>query len=135
MTAPFWEAARNGVLAVPECGTCRRRHWDPEPVCPYCSGAWHWSTSPGTGVLYSFSVVRRGATPAFDVPYVLALVDLDDGWTFKTNLVDVDHDAIRIGMRLRVVFHEVDEQLTFPFFAPYPAPSATAGRREADDPT
>ncbi len=133
MTAPFWEAAQKGVLTVPECGTCRRRHWDPEPVCPYCSGAWHWSTSPGTGVLYSFSVVSRGATPEFDVPYVLALVDLDDGWTFKTNLVDVDHGGICIGMRLQVVFRTVDDRFALPFFAPAPDPSTTAGQLDSEE--
>lgn len=120
MTAPFWDSARRGTLLVPECESCGRRHWDPEAACPYCGGAWRWETSPGTGNVYSFTVVSRGASPDFEVPYVLALVDLDDGWTIKTNLVDVAEADIAIGMRVRVAFQPLDDEITLPFFAPDP---------------
>ena len=120
MMRPFWEAARRGQLIAPECVACQRRHWEPEAVCPHCGQNWEWQDSPGLATLYSFSVIYRGATPEFEVPYVLALVDLDDGWTMRTNLTGVDEDAIDIGMRLQVRFYQLDEEIWLPLFEPAP---------------
>lgn len=121
--APFWQAAREGRLVAPECTSCRRRHWGPEAACPYCGATWVWQPSPGRGALYSFSVVYRGATPEFEVPYVLALVDLDDGWTMKTNMPDLSEDDLYIGMRVQVQFCPIDDEFTLPLFAPDRSPA------------
>jgi len=120
MAAPFWEAAASGVLVAPKCLVCGRRHWEPEAACPHCGGEWAWAPSPGEGTLYSYSVVHRPAAPDMEVPYVLALVDLDDGWTMKSNLVDVGQTAVAIGMRVKVRFVETEDHLVLPLFSPAP---------------
>ncbi|MDB5452151.1 MAG: DNA-binding protein, partial [Caulobacteraceae bacterium] len=59
-----------------------------------------WIESGGQGVIYSYSVTRRG-TPT---PYCIAYVTLDEGPTMMTNIVDCDLDQVRIGQRVQVVF-------------------------------
>ena len=67
-TAPFWEAAAEGKLLVKTCTACGRAHHYPRPICPFCgSDRTEWTESPGRGVIYSFSVMRRATTP-----YVIA---------------------------------------------------------------
>ncbi|HUZ09839.1 MAG TPA: OB-fold domain-containing protein [Acidimicrobiales bacterium] len=119
MTAPYWEAARRGQLVVPECDACARRHFPPEARCPYCRSTWHWAVSSGEGEVYTFSVVHRGASPDFAVPYVLADVDVDGGtWTTTTNIVGCEPDEVRIGMPVRATFEAQNDEITLVLFAP-----------------
>ncbi len=84
----------------------------PRPICPFCgSDRTEWTESPGRGVIYSFSVMRR-ATP----PYVIAYVTLDEGVTMMTGLVDCDVDALRIGQPVRVVWTPTDGGPPVPMF-------------------
>jgi uncharacterized OB-fold protein len=102
-TRPFWDALERGELVVPECQACRRRFFTPEPLCIHCGAAgWTWVTSPGTGTVYSVSVVHQGVNDDHDLPFALAAVDLDDGWTILTQVVGTDPAAVRIGLRVRV---------------------------------
>jgi uncharacterized protein len=118
MMAPFYDAAKRGELVVPECDACHQRHYEPEAVCPHCLSSWHWAKSDGTGTLYSFSVVHRGATPAFEVPYTLALIEMDDGWIMMSNLLGTDGMEPQIGMRVQVEFVGGDDGVTLPYFRP-----------------
>lgn len=103
--APFWQAAADGRLVVPLCTGCDRRFYVPEPVCPHClSSAWTYVDSPGTGTIYSYSVVSRGPSAEFAASYVLAAVDLDDGWTMLTNIVGCSPAELVSGLRVRVLF-------------------------------
>jgi hypothetical protein len=118
-TAPFWEALREGRLAVPECGGCGRRFFVPEVLCPHCgAGGWAWAESAGTGTIYSMSVVHRAVDPAQPVPFVLAAVDLDDGWTMMTHIIDADPGSVRIGDRVVVRPTRLTDEITLPTFAP-----------------
>ena len=59
-TRPFWEAVADGRLLVPECTAIGRRFFTPEPLCTRCGWAgWRWVPSPGTGAVYSVSVVHQ----------------------------------------------------------------------------
>ncbi len=120
VSAPFWAAAAREELVVPTCDECGARFFVPEVVCPACfSDTWTWQASPGTGVIYSYSVVQRAADPAYagEVPYVLVVVDLDDGWSMLGRLVDVSLDAVAIGASVQVRFAAIDGR-TVPVFAP-----------------
>src|SRR3984893_19525356 len=97
---PFWDAATKGRLLLKRCTACGRAHHYPRPICPFCgSDRTEWTESPGRGVIYSFSVMRRAAPP-----YVIAYVTLDEGVTMMTGLVECDFDALRIGQKGRAVF-------------------------------
>lgn len=64
----------------------------------------------------TFTVVWRPQTPAFEVPYMIAVVRLDEGVEMLTNLIDVEPEQVSIGARVRVKFADVAEHLTLPFF-------------------
>jgi uncharacterized protein len=101
-TLPFWEALAGGRLLVPECTACGRRFFTPEPLCIHCGSArWQWVPSPGSGTVYSVSVVHQPVNDAHQVPFALVIADLDDGWTMLTHVVGCAPDEVRIGMRIR----------------------------------
>jgi uncharacterized OB-fold protein len=113
-TKPFWDAASAGRLLLRRCRTCGRPHYFPRPLCPFCMSAeTEWFEAAGTGEIYSYSVMRRAREP-----YCIAYVTLDEGVRMMTNIVDCDFDAIRVGMKVRLVFRESDGGPAVPMFAP-----------------
>src|SRR5262245_30565110 len=117
MTRPFWEATQRHQLLVPRCDRCQRRFFNPLPACPHCrSMEWSWVESPGTGTLYAYSVVHQAPDPQIEVPYVLAIVDLDDGWRMMTNIVDCDPAELENGMPVTVAFRSISDEFTLPCF-------------------
>jgi hypothetical protein len=74
----------------------------------------------GLATVYACTVVRRNRTPAFAarVPYVLALVDLDEGVRLMSNVVDCDPESVHVGQRVRVCFEAVDDTHSVPLFTP-----------------
>jgi uncharacterized OB-fold protein len=113
-TKPFWDAAARGTLLLKKCRACSELHYYPRPLCPHCgSDATEWQAVAGTGVIYSYSVMRRA-----EVPYAIAYVTLDEGPTMMTNLVQCDVDRLRIGQRVRLVFTPTDGGAPVPTFTP-----------------
>jgi uncharacterized OB-fold protein len=113
-TEPWFAAAHQGVLRIRRCRTCRKLHWYPRPLCPFCQGDTEWEDCAGTGTIYSVSVTRR----AGPTPFAIAYVRLDEGVTMLTNIVDGDLDALRIGQRVRVVFKSAQDDGVVPMFTP-----------------
>jgi uncharacterized OB-fold protein len=70
--------------------------------------------------VYSFTIVRQNFSRSFRhlLPYVVALVDLDEGPRLMTNLVNCDPDGVRIGMPVRVTFEKVSDDASIPLFEP-----------------
>lgn len=112
-SAPFEAFAARGVLAVPQCKACGRRHWYPRALCPFCFGDVEWQPASGEATVYSYTVMRR-AKP----PYAIAYVTLAEGPTMMTNLVDCDFARIRIGMPVKVVFQAAQNGVLVPMFRP-----------------
>lgn len=118
LTDPFWAACRAGTLAVQHCEACARRIFPPLPACPGClSRKLSWLPSPGRGVIYSFTVVRRAARPDRPVPYIIATIDLDDGWSMTGNVVAAEPDAVRCGAAVAVRFLVASAEIHLPVFA------------------
>jgi hypothetical protein len=112
---PFWDAAAQGRLLLKRCRDCGQPHYYPRALCPFCfSDNTEWVDARGTGEIYSYSVMRRGAP----VPYTLAYVTLDEGVSMLTNLVDCDFDALAIGQRVKVVFKPSEDGAPVPVFTP-----------------
>ncbi len=129
-TQPFWDAARAGALLIRRCRDCGRFHFYPRPFCPSCwSSNVEWVEASGRASLYTWSVVRRNDLPPFNerVPYVAAVVDLEEGPRMMTNVVDCDVDALEIGMPLEVVFRPIADDVTIPVFRPRVAERAAGG--------
>jgi uncharacterized OB-fold protein len=118
-TLEFWRAAEQGQLLVKTCEDCQRAHWYPRIVCPHCgSTRLHWTQASGRATVYAFSTARR-ASP----PYTLAYVQLTEGPTLMTNLIELDPDDVRIGMPVSVRFRRSDEGRMMPFFGPVTDPA------------
>ncbi|GLH77157.1 MULTISPECIES: Zn-ribbon domain-containing OB-fold protein [unclassified Bradyrhizobium] len=113
-TAPFFAATAVGAFRVKVCVSCRKPHWYPRPLCPYCLGDTEWSDVTGKGEIYSVSVTRR----AGPTPYAIAYVRLDEGITMLSNIVDCNLDSLRIGQRVRVVFKPAEDGTMIPMFVP-----------------
>ena len=97
----FFDAAREGRLAIGQCKACRQIHYYPRAVCPFCASETTLIAAKGTGKIYSYSVMRR-----VEKPFAIAYVTLDEGVTMLTNLVDCDFDRLAIGAAVRVVFKD-----------------------------
>ena len=118
LTAPFWSGIEQGVLQVQKCQQCHQRWFTPERWCVHCgSPDWKWVASPGAGTVYSFTVVHRPAHQEFPSPYVIAAIDLDDGWSMMSHVVDTEPADVSIGMRVRLKFTRVAGVL-LPCFEP-----------------
>lgn len=121
LTAPYWQAARQGELTLPRCTVCARFHSYPRVACPHC-GCRHlaWQPVAGRGEVYSFTVVNRAPSKGFEelVPYVVAVIALDEGPHLMTRLVQIVPADVRIGMRVQVVFERQDDETTLPVFKP-----------------
>ncbi len=114
---PYFDAADGSRLLVKTCRNCGQAHHYPRTMCPFCwSSEVEWTEAGGTGVIYTFSVTRRGA----GAPYCIAYVTLDEGPTMMTNIVDVDLDTVRIGQRVKAVFKRSEGGTAIPMFTPLP---------------
>lgn len=120
-SAPFWEAAQRHELAMPHCTACDRLFFYPRELCPFClSPKLDWVTVSGRGRLHSFTTIHQPANPAFreDVPYIYAVVELDEGPRMITNLVDCAAEHARIDMPVAAIFDDVTAEVTLVKFRP-----------------
>ena len=119
---PFWEAAKAHKLLIQHCVSTGKYQF---PPTTFCQGAGlerpEWVEASGRGRVFSWIVVRH-PTPkdiyADEVPYAVALVELEEGCRITGNLVGVDVDAITADMPVQVTFRDVTDEITLPVFEP-----------------
>ena|SRR5215472_12092215 len=115
-TRGFWEAASEEQLAAAKCARCGVFRMPPGRFCRSCgSQDYEWAALPGTGTVFTCTVVRSG-TP----PYVPAVIDPDgaEGVRFISAIVNCNPDQVRPGMRVRAVFDRITDTLAVPYWAP-----------------
>ncbi|HXH21624.1 MAG TPA: Zn-ribbon domain-containing OB-fold protein [Dehalococcoidia bacterium] len=118
---PFWEAAKRHELVMPRCRRCDKLFFYPREVCPYClQSDIDWQQVSGRGRLYSFTVIHQPANAAFldDVPYIYAMVQLDEGPRMISNLVDIAPAEAKVDMPVVAVFDDVTPEWTLVKFRP-----------------
>lgn len=118
-SAPFWEACRNRQLKVQFCADCGTALYPPRPRCTACGSArLEWRAVSGQGRLYSWAVVHHSVHPLTggQTPYVLLLVDLDEGVRMVSRLAGDGADAVVPGMRLEATFVEIAADVWLPHF-------------------
>jgi uncharacterized OB-fold protein len=117
-SAAFWAASLEGRLVLQRCTACGSVQHPPRAFCVECHGAVETIEASGRGTVYSRTVIRQNlARPFRDlVPYVVALVDLDEGPRLMTNVVGCDPDDVAIGARVRVRFERVSDDAAIPLF-------------------
>lgn len=117
--ARFWEACAQGHLEIQRCRACGARFLFPRALCPDCSSSdLEWLVASGHGTVYSYTVVWRAAVAHLEAPYVLALVDLDEGVRLMTHIVNCPHDELAVGMPVRVRFDPPLDGRPRPLFEP-----------------
>jgi uncharacterized OB-fold protein len=116
-TAPFWEAVAAGRLDLQRCRSCHRHVFYPRSLCPHCGGVdLDWVTVSGNGTVYSFTVVHRApAEFQAEAPYVVALVELEEGVRMLTRLVEVEPAEVRVAMPVEVILRG---EPPLPYFRP-----------------
>lgn len=120
-TQPFWDAAKQDRLVVPRCTGCGTFRLPPSPFCFKCrQQQTEWVELPGTGTVYSFTVVRHPLHPDLSeaCPYASGVIELDGtqgaGARMILNIIDCDVDKLRIGDRVKVVFEHVNDEMSTP---------------------
>jgi hypothetical protein len=123
LTAPFWSACRERKLIYQRCTACGLANFDPVFSCRRCmSRALEWQPSLGLGDVYSWTVIWRAPSPAFRVPYVAAVVRLDEGYYMFANIIGCDVSDVHEQMRVEVDFLHVRDEIWIPCFRPLPNP-------------
>ena len=116
ISEPHWKGADDGQLLVQRCESCSGYTFPPRPVCTHCfSTALKWTRSSGRGTIYSYTIAHRPPYPAFKPPYVVAIVELEEGWHMLTNLAESDLQTVRVNAPVEVFFESFGE-ITLPMF-------------------
>ena len=102
-----------------QCQSCQRTLFYPRTHCDGCQGeTLVWKRASGAGTVASFTVVRRAVSSDFEAPYVIALIDLDEGPRMMSHIIGIDPEAIVVGMSVTVDFAAWTEDITLPVFRP-----------------
>jgi len=122
-TKAFWDSARESRLIACKCADCGAFRMPPTAFCWNCrSREIEWVTLPGTGTVYTFTIVRHPMTPAarHAIPYVVAVISLDGaaGTRLISNVVGAALEDVHIDMKVEVIFDRVSPELTVPRFRP-----------------
>ncbi len=120
-TAAWWQSCRQHKLMIQRCSGCGAFQFYPRIVCSSCmSSQVEWVRSAGRGKVLTFTVCRLPVAEAYaaDVPYVVALIRLDEGPTMMSNIVECDVESVAIGMPVEVVFENWSEEISVPQFRP-----------------
>ncbi len=121
---PFWEGCAEQELKIQKCKECEHPIFYPRIACPNCgSDELEWIVTSGRGKVYSYTVVENNAPSAFaqDVPYVVAVIRLEEGVQMLSNIVECDFSELACDMPVEVVFEKLNDEFTLPKFRPVDA--------------
>lgn len=119
LSAPFFEGARKGLLMIQRCTECGAYLAPGSRACTGCLGeALAWVPASGRGTVFTFGVMHQRYHPAFasEIPYNVAVVELEEGPRLNTNLVGVPNEEIRVGMAVEVTFDRLTDEVSIPKF-------------------
>lgn len=122
LSKPYWDAAQHGKLVMQRCTACREYTFFPKAWCPHC---WNltleWAPVSGRGHVLTYSVVHYGGfseSYAADIPYVVAVIKLEEGPQMMANVIGCKADAVKIGMPVKVTFEQRKGGFKIPQFEP-----------------
>ena len=120
LDAPFWEGCKQRVFLVHRCMTCGRAYWPASTCIDHGSSAMEWQPATGRAEVFTYTVVHHAYDRALadKLPYAVAVVKLDEGPFFHTDIVGCDPGAVHVGMRVRVTYDAIDDETVIPHFTP-----------------
>lgn len=122
-TQPFWDSLKAHEMQIQRCNDTGKFFFYPRGMSPFTlSDNISWEAVSGKGTLHAFTIVYNQRAPGFaeEVPYVVAMIDLDEGARMMTNLIDVEADPehVKIGMPVEIVYEDATDEITLPKFRP-----------------
>ena len=121
LSRPFFEGALRGELRLQRCKDCQEFLVLGSRVCTSCLGEnLEWVPVSGRGTLFTFGIMHQRYHPAFvpELPYNVAVVELEEGPRLQTNIVGVRNEDLRVGMPVVVTFEQVSDTVALPKFRP-----------------
>ena len=113
----FYAGCREGKLLLQHCTDCDKPQFYPRILCSHCGGRnLVWRPASGRGRIATFTIVRQPVSPAYEAPYVVALIDLEEGPRMMSHIVRCDPERVRIGQLVCVTFEAWSDTLTMPVF-------------------
>ena len=115
----FWNGLRDRKLLIQRCTGCGTLRQPPRPMCPKCNSLdWDAIESSGRGTVYSYVMPHYPRFPMFEYPYIVVLVELDEGVRLVSNLCEITPDDVRVGMAVEVFYTTFDNDLVLHQFRP-----------------
>lgn len=118
-TAPYWKYCKRHELRMQKCTECNHIRFPAGILCPacHCMNA-EWVKLSGQGTIFSYVVFRKAYHPAYqdEIPYVVAIIQLDEGPRMESNIIDTDVNEIKIGMPVKLFFEDVTDEISLPKF-------------------
>ncbi len=102
VAVPWWKAAGQGRLLFQRCPSCQHAQFYPRAVCTRCGATPEWEEASGRGTVHTFTIVRQmGAKPFRErLPYVVAMIELDEGVRMMSNVTDCPVEDVHVGMEV-----------------------------------
>jgi uncharacterized OB-fold protein len=120
-TKPFWDGCKKHQLKFQKCKTCLYVRWPPSIICPKChSPEVAWILARGRGKIYTYAIFHQVFHKEFknDIPYIVAVVELEEGPRLITNIIGCSPDIITCDMPVEVVWEDVTKKVSLPKFKP-----------------
>ncbi|MFJ8235701.1 Zn-ribbon domain-containing OB-fold protein [Ureibacillus sp. NPDC094379] len=121
-TKVYWEACQQQKLLIQQCKECEHIQFYPRLMCTKCScREVDWIEACGLAKVLTYTIVHRPILPAYQkvAPYILAVVQLDEGPTMMTNIVNCPLDEIKCDMNVKVMFQQWSDDFLVPVFEQY----------------
>lgn len=113
----FWDGTLAGELRLQRCEACQALRHPPGPACPDCGALDRGHVvASGLGTVYSYVIHRHPPVPGKELPILLAVIDLDEGLRMVGEIVDLAEDELAIGLRVKVDYQPVDDELSLPIW-------------------
>ncbi|MFT5133010.1 MAG: putative OB-fold protein [Gammaproteobacteria bacterium] len=120
-TKHYWQGCHEHELRIQRCKDCGNHQFYPRIICTSCmSSHVEWIESSGKGEVLSYTIITRAVSEAYvqDVPYIVALIKLQEGPCMMSNVVKCEVEEVKIGMPVSVVFEDWSEEISIPKFQP-----------------
>ncbi len=119
LSEPYWQGCREGELRMQFCSACHRYQFYPRVMCSACGAPeLEWRALSGRGRIASFTVVRRAVSAAYEAPYIVALIDVEEGPRLMSHVVEVEAEdpRLRVGAPVSVEFRDWSDEVAMPVF-------------------